>query len=194
MVNPKLSINLDEQAELLAQFSKQDSCQHGKLDLVAIRRSWSEMRSALDLNDLLINYQASRLDLYRVIGIDYAVQIEKDAIYDILKGVIEHNIPILMSTGNQAVIQTYQGSNFQVISKGNWISIVDGESSVHLQEDLIHSAWIVNKPSMGGMLSSLELFDQSGGVVALFYGVEDEGLSQCKWRKLLIQISAQSCI
>lgn len=194
LLNEDLSIESCHEDQLLAQFEKSALKEAPKLDISEIRRSWSEMRGALDLNELLSKIKASRLDVYQLIGIDYAMQIEKDAIYDILKGVVDYNIPILMSMGNGAVLQTYQGLIHKISSKGNWISILDGESSFHLQEERIHHVWIVKKPSINGMHISMELFDQSGDVLAIFSGADVGGISQCKWRKLVEQISSQSCI
>lgn len=194
MLNEDLSFEGCLEDQLLVQFEKVALKESPKLEISEIKRSWSEMRGMLDINQLLSKYNVRRLDIYPLIGADYAIQIEKDAIYDILKGAVDFEIPILISMGNGAVLQTHQGLIHKVSSKGNWISILGSESSLHLQENGIYSVWIVKQPSMNGMHISMELFNQSGDVLTIISGSELRGISQCKWHKLIEQIISQSCI
>lgn len=166
-----------------------------KLDLHAFRRSWSEMREDLDLSRVLIEFEVGRLQAYRLVGSDYALKIDKDAVYDILKGAGDHRIRLAVSVGNDGVMQTHQGLIYQITSMGDWISILDGDFNLHIREAMVHSAWIINKPSIDGIQSSLELFDRNGRCVAIVSAAQDSvESSQCQWRKLLTQMGVENCI
>lgn len=192
MSNTNLKAELSSKGELLTPLIKKSFCRPCNVEISSVKRSWSELRCSGDIKQLLLGYQVTRLELYGLIGSDYALQIETDAIYDVLRGALDYQIPIMVTVGEEVVLQTYQGLIGEVISTEDWISIQNGQLNFHLQQTLIHSAWIVKKPSLNGMHISLEMFDQSGSVLAIVCGSETYGEVHCKWRKLLEQVGAQS--
>jgi putative hemin transport protein len=44
-----------------------------------------------------------------------------------------------------------------------------------VREDLVASAWVVRKPTVDGIVTSLEVFDADGCEIALFFGERKPG-------------------
>ena len=43
-------------------------------------------------------------------------------------------------------------------------------AAARLREDLIQNAWIVQKPTLDGVVTSVEVFDGAGELMAMFFG------------------------
>jgi putative hemin transport protein len=64
--------------------------------------------------------------------------------------------------------------------------VLDPGFNLHLREDHIASAWIVRKPTVDGLVTSLELFDADGNVIAMLFGERKPGKPELdQWRALV---------
>ena len=60
---------------------------------------------------------------------------------------------------------------------------------MHLRETAVASAWIVRKPTMDGIVTSLELFDERGNTLALFFGKRKPGTPEDgAWRAMVAEL------
>jgi putative hemin transport protein len=67
--------------------------------------------------------------------------------------------------------------------------VLDPGFNLHLREDHIASAWVVKKPTVDGLVTSLELFDAQGETIAMFFGERKPGHAElCAWRDLVEQL------
>jgi putative hemin transport protein len=57
---------------------------------------------------------------------------------------------------------------------------------MHLKADDVCSAWIVRKPTTDGDVTSVELFDQSGSLIAQFFGLRKPGIPEREGWRILV--------
>ena len=77
--------------------------------------------------------------------------------------------------GNRGCIQIHSGPVETVKAVGPWINVLDPGFNLHLREDLVAEAWTVRKPTRNGPITSVELYDSDGGLIAQFFGVRQPG-------------------
>jgi putative hemin transport protein len=67
-----------------------------------------------------------------------------------------------------------------------WLNILDQNFNLHLREDHIYDSWVVRKPTDDGIVTSLELFDKAGEVIAMFFGERKPGSPELdSWRGIV---------
>jgi putative hemin transport protein len=101
--------------------------------------------------------------------------------------------PIMIFAGNRGNIQIHQGKvrTIRVLERGhggaeNWLNVLDPDFNMHLRMDLVHSAWVVKKPTADGVVTSVELFDKEKNMVAQFFGLRKPGIPEREaWRKMV---------
>lgn len=63
---------------------------------------------------------------------------------------------------------------------------MDPDFNMHLNEDIIDSAFVVHKNTSDGLVSALELFDKEGEMIAQFFGLRKPGIPQLDaWKQLI---------
>ena len=67
-----------------------------------------------------------------------------------------------------------------------WLNVLDPGFNLHLREDLIDSVWVVEKPTVDGIVTSVEVFDAQSELIAMFFGVRKPGSPELPaWRDLV---------
>jgi putative hemin transport protein len=98
----------------------------------------------------------------------------------------ETQLPIMIFAGNKGNIQIHQGKVRTVRQMGDWLNVLDPDFNMHLNENVVDSAFVVHKNTEDGLVSALELFDKKGEMVAQFFGLRKPGLPQkAEWKALL---------
>ncbi|MBA4267107.1 MAG: hemin-degrading factor, partial [Comamonadaceae bacterium] len=70
-----------------------------------------------------------------------------------------------------------------------WLNVLDPGFNLHLREDRIADVWVVEKPTVDGVVTSLEAFDADGELMAMFFGARKPGqVEQAAWRHLLAHL------
>jgi putative hemin transport protein len=73
-----------------------------------------------------------------------------------------------------------------------WLNILDQNFNLHLREDHIYDSWVVRKPTDDGIVTSLELFDKAGEVIAMFFGERKPGSPELdSWRHIVEDLLAK---
>lgn len=157
-----------------------------EIEIKAFRAAWSGLRDAHEFIDLLKKFNISRLQAFKLIGEDFASPVDNESTHDIFRAAMNERIPVMIFVGNGAVIQIHTGVIHNVSSMGSWLNILDGGFNLHLRESLIHSTWVVRKPTKDGVITSLEIFDRQGEVIAMVFGERQPGVSErCDWRRMI---------
>ncbi len=69
---------------------------------------------------------------------------------------------------------------------GPWFNVLDDSFNLHLREDRVASAFVVWKPTDDGVVTSLELFDAEGELIASLFGKRKPGQAEDEaWRGLV---------
>lgn len=85
----------------------------------------------------------------------------------------------MVFVGNHGAIQIHSGLVHHLKVVGPWFNL-------HVREERLARAWIVRKPTDGGWVTSLELFDIDGRQVLQLLGVREPGQPESdSWRDIL---------
>ena len=67
--------------------------------------------------------------------------------------------------------------------------MLDPGFNLHLREDLIEHVWVVEKPTSDGVVTSVEAFDRSGELMAMFFGARKPGKPELPaWRNIVAKL------
>lgn len=187
-------------AELVQKFRAQD--QHSPLtfspiadtplyaddqsvDVARLTEEWLGMTDVHQFFGILKNHNVSREQAFRLVSDDYAQPIEPSCVEPLLTRAAEKAIPIMCFVGNHGNIQIHSGMVKNIQRMGPWLNVLDPEFNLHLLEEGVASAWLVRKPCDTGWVTSVELYDAQGRVIAQFFGVRKEGEEEIPaWRQL----------
>lgn len=156
------------------------------IDAALLRTHWRALQDADHFETLLSEFGVSHAQALRLAGRDFAHRVEKGALRVVLESAAETQTPILCRVGNPGCIQTFIGPIKKLMATGPWFNILDPGFNLHLREDAIAAAWVVRKPSLAGVVTSLELFDAEGFRFAQVAGARQPGEPEPEpWRQIL---------
>lgn len=159
------------------------------VDQEAFVRDWENMKDTHDFFGMLRKYNIHRLDAIKWIGKKWAYTVDRLSVRKILDVASAEKLPIMIFVGNKGNIQIHQGKVRTIRQMGNWLNVMDPDFNMHLDESCIDSAWVVHKNTDDGLVSSLELFDADGEMIAQFFGLRKPGLPQKEqWKQLIDQL------
>lgn len=167
-----------------------------EVDAAALRTDWLGLRDTHDFVTLLRNHKASRRQALRLAGDDLALPLEPAAAAATLNLAAEAGMPIMIFVGNRSAIQIHTGPVRRLMpSPGGWFNVLDPDFNLHLREAGVTEAWRVVKPTDDGAVTSIELLDGAGGVVAQMFGARKPGQPElADWRALASRIAEQHAL
>ena len=161
-----------------------------EIDMGAFTKDWENMKDTHEFFGMLRKYKVHRLDAVKWIDDKWARQVDRLSARKIVETASATQMPIMIFAGNKGNIQIHQGKVRTIRQMGNWLNVMDPDFNMHLNEEVIDSAFVVHKNTEDGLVSSLELFDKSGEMIAQFFGLRKPGLPQlAAWKELIDSLS-----
>lgn len=158
----------------------------GLVDVTALRADWLTLRDKHDFVSLLRRHKASRRQALQLAGNDLALRVSDDAARSMLEVAAADGVPIMVFVGNRSAIQIHTGPVQRLRATPGWFNVLDPCFNLHLHEAGVASAWRVVKPTVDGPITSLELLNADGSVVAQIFGAREPGQPElAQWRELL---------
>ena len=155
------------------------------VDVEALRAGWRSMTDTRQFLDLLKKHKLSRTQAFRLVGNEFAVPLLTNTPARLLQAAAATGQEVMVFVGNRGCIQIHTGPVKTVQRIGNWINVLDRDFSLHLREDRVAQAWLVRKPTADGIVTSIELFDATGELIAYFFGKRKPGTPETTgWRML----------
>lgn len=162
-----------------------------EIDVKGFRQAWAEMKDTHDFFGMIRKFGLSRAQALRLADKEMAFQVPTDSYKRVLKLAGEMKLPIMVFVGNDGVIQIHTGEIENVSEARGWFNVLDERFNLHINQNEIASAWIVRKPTVDGIVSSLEIYNRQGENVALFFGKRKPGIPEKdEWRELLDRIKS----
>lgn len=156
------------------------------IDVTGLRQAWGALRDTHDFAGLLKAFGTTRTQALRLAEPGFAQAVQPEDCQGLLQAAAAQGVAIMVFVGNPGAIQIHTGPVRQVAVMGPWLNVLDPGFNLHLREDHIASAWVVRKPTVDGLVSSLELFDSQGDTIAMLFGARKPGQPEaCDWRALL---------
>lgn len=161
------------------------------IDVAAFRQDWLELKDTHEFFGLLRKYKLQRTQALRLAPEGHAVEVAADMARKMLIAAAERQVPIMVFVGSRGCIQIHTGNVNQVMPTGPWFNVIDPEFNLHLRETAIAQTFIVKKPSVDGIVTSIELFDANGEMIVQFFGKRKPGNPELESRRDLITSIAQ---
>jgi len=157
-----------------------------EIDLESFTHDWENMKDTHDFFGMLRKYNVHRLDAVKWINDKWAYEVDRLSARKIVETASAEKMPIMIFAGNKGNIQIHQGKVRTIRQMGNWLNVMDPDFNMHLNEDIIDSAFVVHKNTSDGLVSALELFDKEGEMIAQFFGLRKPGIPQLDtWKQLI---------
>jgi putative hemin transport protein len=161
------------------------------VDRDALMLAWRALQDTHDFFPMLKAHAVGRLQALRLADRDLAYPVQADSAERVLSAAAATGTPIMVFVGSPGVIQIHTGPVHAISKVGPWLNVMDETFNLHLRNDRVESAWVVRKPTADGVVTSLELYDGDGGVIAQLFGKRKPGEAELSdWRVLLSDLGA----
>ena len=98
----------------------------------------------------------------------------------------------MVFVGSPGCIQIHTGPVHNLEATPPHYKVLDADFRLHLDENRVAQSWVVKKPTSDGPVTSLELMDADGGVIARLFGKRKPGQPErTDWRTLLENLPSQ---
>jgi putative hemin transport protein len=155
-----------------------------EIDAEGLRAAWRALKDTHDFFGLLRTYGVTRTQALRLAGPELAYPVGTSSLEDILRASAAAGLRIMVFVGNRGMIQIYSGEIHKVAPMGPWINVLDPGFDLHVRTDKIASAWVVRKPTVDGIVTSLEIYSEDGEQMALVVGKRHAGEPEnADWRR-----------
>lgn len=157
-----------------------------KIDVEGFQKAWANMKDTHEFFGMLRRFNVTRIQAMRLAPKEFVKKVNNEAVRKMLQIVSEAQTDIMVFAGNRGCIQIHTGTVTKLLESRPWYNVLDPQFNLHLREDRISSTWIVKKPTEDGDVNSLEIFDEEGNNIALFFGKRKPGLPEREdWRTVL---------
>jgi len=163
------------------------------IDVTAWRQSWRAMKDTHDFFVLLRQFKVTRTQGLRLAEPAFVQALPVNCVKDLLEIAASTATPLMVFVGNPGMLQIHSGPIQEVMSVGSWINVMDPRFNLHLRSDSVAQAWLVRKPTVDGIVTSVELFNDDGEAIAMFFGERKPGKPELStWRALADDLLARS--
>lgn len=182
--------NQNETLEFKAKPAKEAEKPDSEIDAEGFRKGWANLKDTHDFFPLMRKFGVAREQALRVADREMAYEVDAKSFRFVLEEAAKEKLPIMVFVGNAGIIQIHTGLVEKVLDARGWFNVMDENFNLHIDQDNIKSAWIVKKPTADGVVTSLELFNNAGENVALFFGKRKPGIPEMQeWRRLVGRIA-----
>ena len=161
-----------------------------EIDVAALAADWAAMQDTHEFFTLLQRHGVERQQSFRLVEGSFAQRVPCTAVWRLLAEAAVDGTPIMVFVGSGGCIQIHSGpvQRVEPMVRGDvrWLNVLDPGFNLHLREDLIDSVWVVEKPTVDGIVTSVEVFDAQSELIAMFFGVRKPGSPELPaWRDLV---------
>ncbi|MFT4153667.1 hemin-degrading factor [Parafilimonas sp.] len=149
------------------------------VDEAAFRKAWSELKDTHDFFPFLKKHNVSRLHALHIAG-GFAKQVSNEASAEMLRYASANDMEIMVFVGNHGNIQIHTGTVKNIVAIPNWINVMDPQFNLHLRTDAIYETWAVKKPTVDGLVHSIEVFGPDKELIVQFFGKRKPGIPELK--------------
>ena len=163
------------------------------VDADALLRDWAAMEDTHDFFGLLKMHKVERQQGLRLAEGRFTYRLTTDAVRALLLNAALEGTPIMCFVGSGGCTQIHSGPVQRIepmdIRGTQWLNVLDPGFNLHLREDAITDVWVVEKSTTDGVVTSVEAFDGTGEVMAMFFGVRKPGVPELQaWRDLVREL------
>lgn len=158
-------------------------------DKAAFLAGWAGLQDTHDFFPLLMKHKVSRTYALEMGEGKFTRRIGKDSVKTILEHAAASGLEIMVFVGNPGNIEIHTGKVEKIVEIPGWINVMDADFNLHLKTDDIAQSWVVEKPSVDGVVTSVEVFDGAGEMIVQFFGKRKPGSPELQeWRALVAKL------
>jgi len=156
-----------------------------------VKSRWSQLKDVHEFNDLLKTLQIDRLESLEKVGLEYAQPIALDSVELALEKARVIQLDIMVFVGNRGIVQIYTGPVSKLVRMKQWFNVLDAKFNLHLDTDQITSCWRVKRPSVDGVITSIDCFNAKRELVISLFGARKPGQQELiEWQALAAELEA----
>ena len=162
-----------------------------EVDGEGLRDAWAAMQDTHEFFELLRRFGAERQQAFRLVRGEFTERLPDTTVRRLLDDAVVDGVSIMVFVANPGCIQIHTGPVHNVQPQdmpggASWINVMDPGFNLHLRTDLIGATWVVRKPTADGIVTSVEVFDTHGDLMAMFFGERKPGKPELEgWRELV---------
>lgn len=163
------------------------------IDAAGLREAWAAMQDTHEFFGLTRRFGVGRQQSFRLVEGQFAWRAAPQAITRLLDEAAMDGLTIMVFVSSGGCIQIHSGPvrNIKPLEtpSAQWINVLDEGFNLHLRTDMVHSVWVVEKPTADGVVTSVEAFDAAGELMAMFFGARKPGQPELQgWRDLVARL------
>jgi putative hemin transport protein len=157
-----------------------------EIDVPGFRAGWAALTDTHDFFGLLRRFGVTRSQALRLAPPGFADPLSTDALAEALGRSADAGLPIMAFVGNPGCIQIHTGPVHRVVPTGGWLNVLDPAFNLHVRADRIAACWRVHKPTLDGVVTSLEVFDVDDELCVQLFGARKPGKAQdVGWERIV---------
>ena len=165
----------------------------GDCDAPGLQQAWSRMTDTHQFFGLIHKFGVERQQAFRLVEGRFTERAAPGIVRSLLDEAALDGTSIMVFVSSSGCIQIHSGPVHRiepmVTPKAQWLNVLDPGFNLHLREDLIANAWIVKKPTEDGVVTSVEVFDGKGALMAMFFGSRKPGIPEHQaWRDIAARL------
>ncbi|MDT3723140.1 ChuX/HutX family heme-like substrate-binding protein [Pseudomonas oryzihabitans] len=145
------------------------------IDIDALKAGWAALKDTHHFHALLQNLNVARTQALRLVGSEWAHSLPVTSLPHALELAAAREVPIMVFVGNRHCIQIHTGPVSNLAWRDSWFNVLDPAFNLHLQTTGVSELWLVRKPSVDGLITSLEAFSAEGELVVQLFGARKPG-------------------
>ena len=162
-----------------------------QVDVGALRADWAALKDTHHFFAMLKRHDLARTQALRLAGHEWAEPLATAELPRLIEAAAAREVPIMVFVGNRHCIQIHTGPVRNLRWLDNWFNVLDAEFNLHLRTPGVVELWRVRKPSVDGVITSLEAYDEEGELVVQLFGARKPGMAERDdWRELAESIAA----
>lgn len=167
------------------------------IDADGLLAAWHGMKDTHDFFGLLKRFGAERQQSFRLAQGHFTRRAPLSVARQLLQEAAFDGAPIMVFVGSPGCIQIHTGPVARVepmeIRGAQWLNVLDPGFNLHMREDAVTDAWVVEKPTVDGTVTSIEVFDGTGELMAMFFGARKPGQAEREdWRAIVNKVAPLS--
>jgi len=161
-----------------------------EIDVPGFKEAWRNLEDTHHFFGMLKKFEVSRTQALRLAPEGFTQQVDNQAVVRTLEMASERRVPVMVFVHSKGCVQIHTGVVRHLKQIDSWYNVLDPDFNMHLNLNAVHESWIVKKPTVDGIVTSLELFDEQGDLIVYFFGKRKPGIPELEsWRKIIDEIS-----
>lgn len=154
------------------------------IDQAALVSDWAALKDTHHFFAMLRKHQVERTQALRLAGQTWAEALPTSVLAEALEACAEKGLEIMVFVGNPGCIQIHTGPVKRLVRTGDWFNVLDPRFNLHLRDGAIAELWRVRKPTVDGLVTSLEAYDEQGVLIVQLFGARKPGQPELPgWRQ-----------